>query len=180
MDPDQFQHLRLLSATAQGDEQAFSRLYQSTSSKVYAVCLQMLQRRELAEDALQEAYVRVWHNAGDYQREKGTVISWLIGIARYRALDIMRARKSRRENSDEMAEEADTRAPDMDLVQDRDKAHIDDCMEQLEHPQRNAIQLAYFLGMTHQEVCLRLESPLGSVKSWIRRGLERLRRCLEV
>lgn len=181
MDDPQHQHLRLLSATAQGDRQAFAELYQLSAGKLYAISLQMLQRRDRAEDAVQEAFVRIWHNAGDYQQEKGTVLTWMISIARYRALDMLRATKSRREDSNDDGYDGpeDNHTPEIDLYQNRERVRIDKCMDHLEGPQRQAIHLAYFKGFTHFEVCDHLESPLGSVKSWIRRGLERLKRCLE-
>ncbi|WP_027329156.1 sigma-70 family RNA polymerase sigma factor [Marinimicrobium agarilyticum] len=180
MDEPSNPYLPLLSRTAQGDEGAFAQLYRATSGKLYAVSLQMLHRQDWAEDVVQEAFVRIWHNAGEYQSEKGTVLSWMISIARYRALDMLRAAKSRRETSEEEGPtQEDPHSPEVALYQKRERADIDDCMDLLEGSQRHAIHLAYFLGLTHFEVCNRLASPLGSVKSWIRRGLERLKRCLE-
>lgn len=180
MDESPNPYLSLLSRTAQGDERAFSQLYQATAGRLYAVSLQMLQRRDWAEDVVQEAFVRIWHNAGEYQAEKGTVLTWMISIARYRALDMLRAAKSRRETSDDqMPEREDGQTPELNLYQHRERVQIDRCMDGLEGAQRQAIHMAYFLGLTHFEVCERLASPLGSVKSWIRRGLERLKRCLE-
>ncbi len=175
-----YDFLHLLSATAQGDQHAFANLYEQTAGKLYAISLQMLRRRDLAEEAVQEAYVRIWHNAGDYQQEKGTVLTWMISIVRYRALDMLRAAKSRRETSDELLDEAeDDHTPERELYEQRDRVRIDRCMERLEDAQRNAIELAYFRGLTHMEVCEQMETPLGTIKTWIRRGLERLKRCLE-
>lgn len=181
MDDSHQHYMRLLSATAQGDRQAFSELYQDTAGKLYAISLQMLRRRDWAEDAVQEAFVRIWHNAGEYQQEKGTVLTWMISIVRYRALDMLRASKSRRENSadENQYEPEDHHSPEIDFYEKRERVRIDNCMDHLEDQQRQAIHLAYFKGLTHMEVCDHLESPLGSVKSWIRRGLERLKRCLE-
>lgn len=174
------EYLRLLSRTSQGDQRAFAQLYELSSARLYAVSYQMLQRKDLAEEVLQEAYIKIWHNAGEYQQEKGQVISWMISIVRYGALDKLRAKKVRRETSIEQAGEAsDTSAgPAQQYFQQRERVSIDRCMDTLELDQRNAIQLAYFYGYTHVEVCNVLASPLGSVKSWIRRGLEKLKRCL--
>lgn len=172
--------LHLLSATAQGDQAAFASLYQLTSNKLFAISLQMLQRRDLAEEALQEAYVRIWHNAGDYQEEKGTVLTWMISIVRYRALDMLRANKSRREDAVDAYEDLESdETPEINLHQSRERVQIDHCLDKLDGPQRDAIQLAYFRGLTHFEVCDRMAKPLGSVKSWIRRGLDVLKRCIE-
>jgi RNA polymerase sigma-70 factor (ECF subfamily) len=182
MEDLQAQHLRLLSATALGDQAAFAQLYKISASKLYAVSLQMLRHKDLAEDAVQEAYIRIWHNAGEYQQEKGMVLTWMISIVRYRALDMLRATKSRRENcSDDLPEEGeDHHSPELDLYQQRDRSSIENCMDALTPQQREALQMAYFLGMTHQEVCTELDLPLGSVKSWIRRGLDQLKRCLAI
>jgi len=175
-----YDFLHLLSAAAQGDRQAFANLYRQTAGQLYAISLQMLRRRDLAEEAVQEAYVRIWHNAGDYQQEKGTVLTWMISIVRYRALDMLRAAKSRRETGDELLEEAeDEQTPERELYEQRDRVRIDRCMERLDDAQRNAIELAYFRGLTHMEVCEHMQTPLGTIKTWIRRGLDRLKRCLE-
>ncbi|RZA06013.1 MAG: sigma-70 family RNA polymerase sigma factor [Moraxellaceae bacterium] len=178
MDPNQHT-LRLLSATAQGDRLAFEQLYQHTSAKLYAISIQMLRRHDLAEDAVQEAFVRIWHNAGEYQQEKGNVLTWMTTIVRYRALDMLRAAKSRRESHEDTDEGEDEQSPEKELYAERDRALIDRCMDLLETQQRQVIQLAYFRGLTHAEVCDSTGSPLGSVKTWIRRGLERLKRCIE-
>ncbi len=172
--------LYLLSATAQGDRMAFAELYRQTAGKLYAISLQMLRRRDLAEEAVQEAYVRIWHNAGDYQLEKGTVLTWMISIVRYRVLEMLRAIKSRRESGDldEAEEIEDEQTPERELYHQRDRVQIDRCMDLLDDAQRNAIELAYFRGFTHMEVCAQMETPLGTIKTWIRRGLERLKRCL--
>ncbi|MBL4661185.1 MAG: RNA polymerase subunit sigma-70, partial [Alcanivoracaceae bacterium] len=90
-------HLKLLSATALNDRKAFEELYKITCGKLYAVSYQLLQHKDLAEDALQDAYVKIWHNAAEYRKDRGTVLTWMTSITRYRALDILRARKSRKE-----------------------------------------------------------------------------------
>lgn len=175
------EYIHLLSRTSQGDRSAFERLYQLTSPRLYAVCLQMMQEKQLAEDVLQDAYIRIWHNASEFRQDKGSALSWMISIARYRALDLLRSGKVRRETSlADSAEPAGDHAdgPHRDLAAQHDRATIDDCMEALEPQQRNAIHLAYFRGYTHPEIGRRLSSPLGSVKTWIRRGLDALRRCL--
>jgi RNA polymerase sigma factor (sigma-70 family) len=180
MDPN-YDFLQLLSATAQGDRLAFADLYRQTAGKLYAISLQMLRRRDLAEEAVQEAYVRIWHNAGDYQQEKGTVLTWMISIVRYRALDMLRATKSRRETGDEGLDETpDEQTPEQELYEQRERVRIDRCMDRLDEAQRQAIEMAYFRGLTHMEVCDQMETPLGTIKTWIRRGLERLKRCLEL
>lgn len=176
-------HLKLLGACAQGDRRAFADLYEATSGKLFAVSLQMLQQKDLAEDVLQDAFVKIWHNASEYRDERGTVLTWMVSIVRYRALDILRSKKSRQkkevEEQDNHPEAENHETPEINLTIKRDRVRIDDCMDHLEKSQADAIQLAYFNGFTHHEVCTHLNTPLGSVKSWIRRGLQRLKRCLE-
>lgn len=176
------EHFRLLSNTAQGDQAAFSRLYELTSARLLAVSLQILGSRDLAEDALQDAFVKIWHNAGEYQRSKGEVLAWMISIVRYRAIDMIRSAKSRKESSSDETPEGvcDDYSPDQALAVDREKAAIDDCMHShLDKQQQNVIELAYFKGFTHSEIVTQTQHPLGSVKSWIRRGLKLLQRCIE-
>ena len=175
-------HLKLLSATALGDRRAFEKLYRETSGQLFAVSLQLLKRKDLAEEALQEAFVSVWHNAAEYRQERGTVLTWMVSIVRYRALDILRGKKMGKETSDTQVaatESIDPDNPESEWYKRRQKVKLDECMDHLEKPQANAISLAYFKGFSHTEVCQYMASPLGSVKSWIRRGLQLLKRCLE-
>ncbi|AOW78271.1 RNA polymerase subunit sigma-70 [Colwellia sp. PAMC 20917] len=170
------QHLALLGASAQGDKQAFSKLYQATSKQLYAVCLKMLSSKELAEEALQEAYVRIWHNASEYRTGKGTVLTWMISIVRYRALDILRYHKIRKE--DELVDNESFDLDTSEKISESEQLLLDQCLQQLDLQQRQAIYLAYFNGCSHQEVVKHLNNPLGTIKSWIRRGLMSLQSCL--
>ncbi|MBU3017613.1 sigma-70 family RNA polymerase sigma factor [Paraglaciecola agarilytica] len=170
--------LSLLSATAQGDKKAFAELYQASSKQLYAVSLKMLKRKELAEEALQEAYVRIWHNASQYRAGKGTVLTWMISIARYRALDILRYHSVRKEEglSDNQVAVTSSNEP----MTETQQGLLEKCMGALDVQQRQAIHLAYFNGMSHHEVTAHLDLPLGTIKSWIRRGLQSLQRCLKL
>jgi RNA polymerase sigma-70 factor (ECF subfamily) len=170
------QHLALLGAIAQGDKKAFSELYQSTSQQLYAVSLKMLTRKELAEEALQEAYVRIWHNASEYRQGKGSVLTWMISIVRYRALDVLRYNKVRKESEFDESNNFDIET--IEQVSDAEQLLLDKCLQQLETQQRQAIYLAYFNGCSHKEVVKHLNNPLGTIKSWIRRGLMSLQSCL--
>ncbi|WP_395373318.1 sigma-70 family RNA polymerase sigma factor [Marinicella sp. W31] len=176
-------HLKLLSATALGDRRAFEKQYRETSGQLLAVSLQLLKRKDLAEEALQEAFVSVWHNAAEYRQERGTVLTWMVSIVRYRALDILRGKKLGKESSDQSQPEVeleDPQNPESEWFKQRQRVKLDECMDHLDKPQANAISLAYFRGFSHTEVCQHMASPLGSVKSWIRRGLQLLKRCLEL
>lgn len=170
------QHLALIGAIAQGDKKAFSQLYQATSKQLYAISLKMLSRKELAEEALQEAYVRIWHNASEYRLGKGTVLTWMVSIVRYRALDILRYHKIRKE--DDLVEVDSLELESLDSISDSEQLLLDECLQQLDLQQRQAIYLAYFNGCSHKEVVKHLNNPLGTIKSWIRRGLMSLQSCL--
>jgi RNA polymerase sigma factor (sigma-70 family) len=170
--------LNLLSATAEGDRQAFAELYKSTSGQLFAVSLKMLGRRELAEEVLQEAYVKIWHNATEYQHGKGSILTWMISIVRYRALDMLRYQKVRKEDPYEDGVEAVFTEPSENEGPQVHKNKLDLCMGELEPQQKQAIHLAYYNGLSHHEVVGHLDLPLGTIKSWIRRGLQQLQRCL--
>ncbi|ATC84532.1 MULTISPECIES: sigma-70 family RNA polymerase sigma factor [Pseudoalteromonas] len=166
--------LPLLCKTAQGNKAAFADLYQQTSAKLFAISLNMLSNRAHAEEVLQEAFIKIWHNASEYNSSKGTVISWMISIVRYRSLDALRYHKVRKEQAmgdDEYDEQA------VDVSYD-EQTKLVNCIEQLDPQQKQAIHLAYYKGLSHGELVNHIETPLGTVKSWIRRGLQQLQRCL--
>jgi len=167
--------IRLLAATAEGDKNAFSRLYRLTSPKLYAVALRILRIEGTAQDCLQEAFLSVWRQAGSYQRGKAAPMTWLVTIVRNRALDMLR-----RQHHDLLAEDVELDmliAPDTAVPFDR--MAIDTCMQTLKAGQRECIALAYYEGLTHPELANRLDRPVGTINTWIRRGLEQLRRCLQ-
>ena len=173
---------RLLAACAGRDRRAFQRLYELTSAQLLACLVRILRNRALAEDALQEAFIQVWRRAGEFQRERGAAWAWLVAIARYRAIDVRR-REMRRAagGAEEYAELPGSDEPhDVQLTLGRQAgAALGRCLGALQERQRECIVLAFQGGMTHVEVAARIGEPLGSVKSWIRRGLTALRRCLE-
>lgn len=172
------EHLKLLRATAAGQQQAFKQLYEATSSQLYAVSFKMLKHKELAEEAVQEAYVRIWHNASEYQLGKGTVLTWMISIVRYRVIDLIRYHKVRHELG---LQEQDTEIEHLAIdSNDAVPKKLDECIDELDSEQKQALHFAYFNGLSHQEVSASMNSPLGSVKSWIRRGLQSLQRCLAI
>lgn len=168
--------LLLLKKVAIGNQQAFTELYNITSGQLFAVALKMLKNRDSAEEALQEAYVSIWYKADYYKEGQGTVLTWMVSIIRYRALDMLRSKKVRKEDelSDEIVSEIES--PEVDTP--AYDAKIEGCMNELEQQQRQAIHLAYFNGLSHSEVMAHLNLPLGTIKSWIRRGLTSLQRCL--
>nr|WP_297349630.1 sigma-70 family RNA polymerase sigma factor [uncultured Glaciecola sp.] len=168
----------LLKKVAIGNQPAFNELYRLTSGQLFAVALKMLNNRDSAEEALQEAYVSIWYKADYYKEGQGTVLTWMVSIIRYRALDMLRSKKVRKEEdlSDDIIDE-------LDATETTESGHdikIEGCMKELDQQQRQAIHLAYFNGLSHSEVVEHLDIPLGTIKSWIRRGLTSLQRCLGV
>ena len=178
----------LLHACAQGRQAAFQELYGQVSPQLFSILLRILKRKDLAEEALQDALLSVWRNAGSYSAEKGAPMTWLVSICRYRALDMLR--RERREVSlepaqeaaeDEMAETAGLAdvAADPELISKAEERALEECMRRLNDGQQTSLRLAYVDGCTHEEIAARIKSPIGTVKSWVRRGLESLKRCLE-
>lgn len=171
----------LIQATARGDEAAFQRLYEETAPRLFGFCLRLLKRRDWAEEVMQEFYVKIWHRASDYHAERGAVLTWMYTVLRYQALDRLRAQKPTETLDGNGAESLPQDGPDaLGLVLAGDMArHLRGCLEQLSDNHRTSITLAFFEGLTHEQLTERLAVPLGTIKSWIRRGLLSLRRCLE-
>lgn len=172
----------LLAACALHDRQAFSRLYELTSAKLYGVVLRILSRDEWAQDCLQEAYIKVWNKAESYRPQLASPMTWMATIARNQALDLLRRRhrEVRESDTEDFPEEVDQDPLPQEKLQQTDEGRrLNRCLEQLKSQQRQMIALAYFKGLTHDELAARTDTPLGTVKTWIRRGLEQLKRCLE-
>lgn len=173
---------RLLVACARQDRQAFQQLYGLASPQLLACLMRILRNRALAEDALQDVFVQVWRRAAQFQHGRGSSWAWLIAIARYRAIDLQRRERRLVVGEAEAIEEipgGDEAHDSFMALGQRTLAVLEACMAALQQRQRDCILLCYQNGMTHAEVADRIGEPLGSVKSWIRRGLVALRRCLE-
>lgn len=173
---------RLLAACARQDRAAFQRLYELTSPQLLGVLMRILRTRALAEDALQDVFVQVWRRAAEFKGERGSSWAWLIAIARYRAIDLQRReRRLAGGGMDGIEDIAGDQEPHDDLMAlgHRAAVALDRCVAALQPQQRSCILMSYQGGLTHSEVAARIGEPLGSVKSWIRRGLVALRRCLE-
>jgi len=176
----------LLARTALADQRAFAELYRSTSSHLYAVALRILREPAAAEEVLQEAFVSVWHHAGAYAPSKSQPRTWLTSIVRNRCLDRLRRRDLNtvpltRDNDEETEIDlpADGPSPVDLLIAGAEAQSVRDCVQALDGGHKQAIALAFFQGLTHAELARQLGEPLGTVKSWVRRGLERLKQCLE-
>lgn len=172
----------LLDACKRGDEDAFAELYALTSPKLYALVLRILGTRSLAEDALQECYVRIWQNADQYTPERGSPMAWLATIARYRALDLLRRRRhdgTAYDDADGESEVEDASlGPEDEALQSEGLENLDECMQLLAGEQRDIVLMAYYHGYTHSEISARTGNAIGTVKTWLHRGLIKLRDCM--
>jgi RNA polymerase sigma-70 factor (ECF subfamily) len=177
----------LLARVALGDQHAFADVYSESGAHLYGVALRMVRDRQLAEEILQEAFVSVWHHAGSYDAARSQPITWLTSIVRNRCLDQLRKREvdtvTLASDDDEdgrgwqPASEGPT--PVELLLAGADARSVRDCVGALDAGPRQAIALAFFHGLSHAELAAHLREPLGTVKSWVRRGLEQLRHCLD-
>lgn len=176
---------RRLYECALGQPEALREVYDIAGPRMFAMLLRMLRQRQLAEDALQEIFVRIWHRASSYRAEKGRPINWLLGITRYHALDQIRKNKREIPVLDEDSftpafeqnrSQSETESTHADAIADQGAVRY--CMGKLEQQQQRSLELAFLDGYSHPEVATALKTPLGTVKSWIRRGLKALRDCI--
>lgn len=172
----------LLARVAAGDRAAFQALYRDTSALLLGICVSVLRDRAEAEDALQEAYVAIWHKAAQFDRSRAAAITWLGSIARHRAIDRRRGAGSTAtwvtlDVVEQHAADDGRTAPPPDDAQSA--VRLDSCMGELEPQRQRLIRAAFVEGATYSELAARCGSPLGTVKSWIRRSLLQLRACLE-
>jgi RNA polymerase sigma-70 factor (ECF subfamily) len=177
----------LLARTTLGDQRAFAELYALASAHLYAVAIRIMRDGAIAEEMLQEAFVSVWHHAGTYDAAKSQPLTWLTSIVRNRCLDRLRRREvdtetlTPRDDDEAPAWEPPSEGPTPVelLLAAADARALRGCLDGLEPGPRQAIALAFFRGLSHRELAAHLREPLGTVKSWVRRGLATLRRCLD-
>lgn len=172
---------RLLRSVAFGDGAAFSKLYQLTAPKLFAVAVRILRNREAAEDVLQDCYVRVWDRARDFDPNVAAPVTWMVAIVRNRSLDELRRRNSRAiedvseienlESADEHPLEA--------LGRQEEVERLMRCLEGLEPERRQMVRLAYLDGLSRDELAKRFGRPEGTIKTWLHRSLAKLKGCLE-
>jgi len=173
----------LLAQCALRNQRAFAELYGLTSAKLFGVALRILRRRDWAEEVLQECYVSVWNHAGDYAVQRSAPLTWMTSIVRNRSLDWLRRPQHEATGEEyDIAVEAwqdDSAGPLERLAASSEAAALERCLRQLDGKQRQSIMLAFYHGMSHSEVAGHMKQPLGTVKTWVRRGLERLKVCLQ-
>jgi len=168
----------LLHRCANGDRGAFRLLYDRWGDRLYGIAWRITREAALAADATQDAFVQIWQQAHRFDPERGGAESWLVGIVRYRALDLIRRRS--REVSGYEAEDREDESPDAlaRLVSTAEGAALHRCLGELEEDRRRLVVLAFVDGLSHSQLAERMSVPLGTVKSWIRRSLISLRGCL--
>ncbi len=175
----------LLDRVAAQDHAAFKSLYEQTAPRLYGLALRVVSQREAAEDVLQEAFLTIWRSAGDYRASLSPPTAWLALIVRSRALDCLRRLGA---SGSHLTQELDlslsavleSESPDpmMQAHASQQAVALHRCLGQLDHRQRAVISSAYLRDLSHRELAAQLQLPLGTVKTWIRRGLEQLRGCL--
>lgn len=172
----------LLAQAGLGNRAAFADLYEATKSKLFAVSLRIVRERHIAEEVLQDSFVNIWNNANKYAVAQSAPMTWMTAIVRNRSLDIVRRPFLEVQDDEDYfaANMEDERpGPDEQLVARRDQAKIERCIKGLDGEQQQTISLAFFQGLSHSEVASHLGRPLGTVKTHIRRGLQKLKGCLE-
>lgn len=178
-----------LVAVARQDASAFRALYEATSPKLFGFVLRILQKRELAEEVLQESFVNIWNNASSYQSSLAAPMTWMTTIVRNRAFDLLRKLSNGQQHDVEIdaeyfdsdimtALESGEATPLQALELSQDAAALATCMSRLEALHRQAMALAFYHDLSHSEVAEQMNLPMGTVKTWIRRGLDKLRTCL--
>ena len=170
-----------IAQVADGKREALELVYALTSAKLLAMIMQVVQDRDAAEDVLQDTYIKVWTRAGRFDRTRASPITWLCAIARNSAIDAVRKAGRRGEVGDDTMPEIEDEGPNADemLCNAEDSERLQDCLNSLQQDHRRCIRLAFFRGLTHSELASSLEVPLGTMKSWIRRGLLSLKGCLD-
>lgn len=178
--PEQADIADLLARVALRDREAFRALYGRTSAKLFGVTLRILQNRNEAEDALQDVFVKVWQRAEGYRPEAASAMTWLIAIARNQAIDRLRARRPDHDDIDEAIDLRDAgMTPEQSAINAGEGDRINQCMEQLKPERAEAVRRVYVEGESYNELADRLQVPLNTVRTWLRRSLLALRDCLE-
>ncbi|MEJ0094796.1 MAG: sigma-70 family RNA polymerase sigma factor [Methylocella sp.] len=172
---------KLLVAVGSGDRAAFRQLYDQTSPKLFAIILRIIRNRSLAEDILQDVFLRIWRNAGAFSIEAGPPQAWLNSITRNRTIDVLRQKNLTSlpdhledgDWGDKIAEPRDREADIMDI------AALRHCLGEIEEPARSCVLLAYYEGYSRDELAVRFDKPVNTVKTWLHRSLIALKACLQ-
>lgn len=170
----------LLVAVARDDRAAFRQIYERASAKLFGIALRICRERGVAEDALQDTFAEIWRKAGDYDRTRGNPLAWMSAIARNRSIDAMR-RRPMREQAAGGTEDYLQNVIDPASRSDGGVAYLAlaACLKELDEPQREAVLRAYYRGESRDELARHFDTPVNTIKSWLRRSLAALKGCLE-
>lgn len=170
----------LLAAVSRGDQAAFERLYAATRAKLYGVVLRILRRHDLADEVMQETYLKIWNSAGQFNPALASPITWMVTIARNRAIDIVRKRSeaSLEEEPEAMDVAADTPNPLAAREMSEELKRLLACVGHLEPERQKLVLLAYYNGLSREQLATRLNKPVNTIKTWLRRSLIAIRECL--
>ena len=171
---------QLMSRVAAGERAALRQLYEATSAKLFAVCLRILSDREESEDVLQEVYVTVWRRADRFDAARASVMTWVSTIARNRSIDRLRARgpMAYADQVEDLEIPDGSVSAEALLVTAGEEGRLHQCLSELDDRTEKVIRTAFFEGVTYEALARRMDTPLGTVKSWVRRGLAKLKGCL--
>jgi RNA polymerase sigma-70 factor (ECF subfamily) len=171
----------LLAATAKGDEAAFARLYAATRAKLYGVVLRILRREDLADEVMQETFLRVWHSAGQFDPLRASPITWMVAIARNRAIDLLRRRTEVSIEEEPEAMEVATDSPDPLAHREfgEELQRLLACIGRLPPERQRLVLLAYYNGWSREQLAEELVTPVNTIKTWLRRSLLDIRECLD-
>ena len=170
----------LITRVAQRDRAAFADVYRATSPKLFGIILRILKRRDIADEVLQEVYVKIWDRAGDFDSAKASPITWMATIARNRALDeIRRKRPESIEDHPELLDvPADNESALAAVMRGEDGKRLADCLTRLDADRRQMVVLAYCDGLSRDELAQHYGQPVNTIKTWLRRSLAQLKGCL--
>jgi RNA polymerase sigma-70 factor, ECF subfamily len=169
----------MLTRTAAGDRAAYRVLYAQAGPKLFAICLRMTKTKDQAEDVFQEAFMRIWERSWQFDPGKGEALAWLATVTRHCALDRLRKQTASLVTFDEtVIDEIDAHTAALDTGAG-EAGDLKRCLAHLRDDYRNAVVLAYVNGLTHEELAGRLDKPIGTIKSWVRRGLGQLKECMD-
>jgi len=170
----------LIAAVSKRDEAAFERLYVATRAKLYGVVLRILRRQDLAEEVIQETYVKVWNSAGQFNPAVSSPITWMAAIARNRAIDIVRKRgeSSIEEEPEAMDVAAETPDPLARREMSEELKRLLECVGRLEPDRQKLVLLAYYNGWSREQLAAKFATPVNTVKTWLRRSMMEIRECL--
>ena len=170
----------LLAAVAKGDAAAFERLYAATRAKLYGVVVRILRRQDLADEVLQETYIKIWRSAGQFDPLRAAPITWMVAIARNRAIDLVRRRAdtSIEEEPAAMDVAADSPDPLAKRELNEELKRLLACIGNLDPERQRLVLLAYYNGWSREQLAAKLDRPINTIKTWLRRSLIEIRECL--